>query len=410
MTDLLAKIDRILFASALPMEKPVINNDLGVLIYFATRYDMSKKQEYKAKSLRLLKKLLAIFSEHDYGSGALDGFESVFWTISYLERCKIIESSQELLEDIEESLVLSIDNDITDGLFEIFYGSVGKIQYFLTEDRIKEEKVSKLIIRLLESLWNTKKEKDGRIYWIDKVSFTNDLQFIDLGMAHGICAIFIFLIKLKELGFEHQHIDTMTEGIAKTYFMAENKVKGTSFFPDRYSIENPDHNQINSRLAYCVGDLPVSYAFCYGGQVLNKVEWIAYSKKILEISTYKEVSSSHLKQFSEYDFFDIGFCHGISSILFLFQQLNKCHDDSYIAFKIEYWKEQLLSNTAKVLKTKSKIYYSKSYSKPGEELALDRNSLLNGLCGAALVLLTSDSEATAWCSFLCLDNIKKQND
>ncbi|QLC67181.1 hypothetical protein LPB248_12985 [Flavobacterium sp. LPB0248] len=402
MTDLLKKIDKILFEAAKKMESPVINDDLGVLIYFATRYNATGEILYKRKSVYLLNKLISVFGDYDFSSGSLDGFEGVFWTISYLKKCNIINDSREFLEGIEDSLFQSIQNDINNNMYEVFYGSIGKIQYFLEEDRINEAKVIILINDLINSLWSNKEESDGQIYWIDNVTFKKDFEFIDLGLAHGICSVFLFLVKLKELKFDNEHLDSLINGIVRTYQKAENEVKGTSFFPDRYSIKNKHKNLINSRLAYCVGDLPISFAFCYAGQVINNKEWIEYSKNIIRLSTFKEVSSSNLKQFQEYDFFDIGFCHGISSILYLFYQINKYHNDDFICFKTEYWKNELILNVGKFIKIKEPIYYAKSFNQIEDKRLHSKNSILNGLCGAALVLLAIEYDETDWSSFLCL--------
>ncbi|TPG40746.1 lanthionine synthetase LanC family protein [Flavobacterium pectinovorum] len=402
MEKLFQKIEQKLFQSARNMSRPVLNNDLGTLVYFATRYKISGDEKYKKKSIFLLKEMLVVFNNYDFSSGALDGFESIFWTIDYLEKCKIIEDSNEYLEDITENLFQSIDLDIENEMFEVFYGSIGKMQYFLNEKRITDEKVIELINRLILSLWNSKMEKDGRFYWIDKVSFKKELEFVDLGLAHGIAAIFLFLVKLKELNYENKYLDLLINGLVETFKNAENEIKESSFFPDRYNIKNKILNIFNSRLAYCVGDLPISYAFSYAGNITNNLEWTEYSKQIIKASLVKEVSNSQLKQFGDYDFFDIGFCHGISSILFLLYKINKYHNDDFLDFKIDYWKKELVRNVVKVIKIDGPIYYSKTFGDKESKIELNKNSILNGLCGAALVLLALEHEETDWSSCLCL--------
>jgi hypothetical protein len=402
MNNLLQRIDKVLFASAKKMSNPEINKDLGVLIYFATRYNSSGEEEHKKKSLYLLNNLISVFGDHDFSTGVIEGFEGVFHTVEYLKKCNIIDDSREFLEEIEENLFQSIENDIDDTMFDVFYGSIGKIQYFLNEERIQEEKVIELINQLIDSLWESKTEENGQYFWIDK--FTNDpkLELIDLGLAHGLCAILLFLLRLKELKFNNPHLDPLIYGVIETFKRAENKEKGTSFFPDRYSIKNSHLNLINSRLAYCVGDLPITYAFCYAAQVMKDNELLEYSKQIIKISTYKEVSSSHLKQFKENDFFDIGFCHGIGSILYLFHKINKYHQDDFINFKTDYWKQELIVNINKLIKIKDPIYYPKLYNQVEDKVELNKYSFLNGLCGAALALLALEYDETGWSSFLCI--------
>jgi hypothetical protein len=403
MDSLFKKIDEVLFNSAKNMLNPVINHDLGVLIYFATRYKINKEQLYKKKCIYLLNKFVTIFNDHEFSTGSLDGFESVFLTIEYLKKCKIIDDASSFLEELEDNLYQSIINDIEENMFEVFYGSIGKIQYFLDIDKIKEEKISNLINQLVNSLWESRKEIEGQIYWVDKVRNDEKLEIIDLGMAHGICSVLIFFVRLKELQFNNPNLDSLISGLIKTFKNAENTVKGTSFFPDVYSIKNKHLNLINSRPAYCVGDLPISYAFCYAGRIMNNEEWIQYSKQIIKVNAHAAVSTSSLYYFEEYDFFDIGFCHGISSFLFLFHKINKYHKNDFIDFKIDYWKKELIKNVTKVMKIKETIYYSNSYNEVKYKIPNDKNSFLNGLCGAALALLAVEYDETDWSSFLCLN-------
>ncbi|WP_281234887.1 lanthionine synthetase LanC family protein [Flavobacterium gelatinilyticum] len=403
MDSLFKKIDKILFASAKKMSNPVINHDLGVLIYFAARYKINKEQLYKKRCIYLLNKFVAIFNDHEFSRGSFDGFESVFLTIEYLKKCEIIDDASSFLEELEDNLYQSIMNDIEENMFEVFYGSIGKIQYFLDEDKIKEDKISNLINLFVNSLWESRKEIEGQIYWIDKVKYDEKLEVIDLGMAHGICSVLIFFVKLKELQFSNPYLDNLISGLIKTFKNAENAVKGTSFFPDVYSIKNKHLNLINSRPAYCVGDLPISYAFCYAGRVLNNEDLIQYSKKIIKVNAHATVSTSSLYYFEEHDFFDIGFCHGISSFLFLFHKINRYHENDFIDFKIEYWKKELIKNISKIIKIKGTIYYSHPYNEVRYKVPVNKNSFLNGLSGAALALLAIEYNETDWSRFLCLN-------
>lgn len=400
MEQLLNKIDKILFSTAKSMKAPTMNNDLGTLIYFATRYKITNELIFKKKCLQLLKKFITIFNEFDFKTGMIDGFEGVFNVFTYLEKTQIIVNSKDYLSDIEESLITSIQNDIEVNMFDLYYGSIGKINYFLSEDRINDEEVKILINKLIDSLWVNKKSHLNQYYWTDNFSNDEKFEIIDLGIAHGICAIFLFLLRLKELNFNNDKIQNLIQGIIETFKNAENKVKGSSFYPDRYSLKNPDLNLIDSRLAFCVGDLPIAYSFSYASKVLNDVELMNYSNSILKLSKHKELTSSHLKYFEAYDFFDVGFCHGISSILFFFYKLNILHNDELLNFKIDYWRKELIKNTDKLIKTEKPIFYPKIFNDIYGQKELEFGSFLNGLCGAGLVLQSIEYKDAEWSNFL----------
>lgn len=402
INNLLNKIDKILFESSKEMNNPVIDSDLGALIYFATRYKISNETKYKEHCEVLLNKFISVFSDFNYSTGTLTGFESVFWVISYLEESNLIEDSNLFLEDIEENLFLSVENDIEDNFNEIFYGTIGKVQFLLNDKKIKETKVINLINKIINSLWITKKKLNNQIYWSDKEYEEEHLGYVDLGIAHGICAILLFLVKLKELKFENEYIDTLIYGIIETFTLAESNQRGVSSFPDTYCIKNKDLNMINSRLGFCVGDLPAAYAIGYAGEIFKKEEWQLFSKKIIKKSAYRDISDSQLVYFSDYDFFDIGFCHGMSSILYIYYRVNKWVKDDYISFKIKYWEKELIKNVNKFIEIKDPIYYSKTSSKDKDKLELKKYSFLDGLCGASLALLAIEYDQISWSKFLSL--------
>lgn len=403
MNDLFKKIDKILFESSKNMLNPVINQDLGVLIYFATRFKINKETRYKKKCIYLLDKFITGFNDYEFSIGLFDGFEGVFLTIEYLEKCKIIKDSSFFLESIEENLYQSIAIDIEDNMIEVFYGSIGKIQYFLDVNKIKEDKIFNLINQLVNSLWENKKGTNGEIYWGDKKENDESVENINLGMAHGICSILIFVVKLKELQFNNSHLDDLIYGLIKTFKNAENEIKINSFFPSVYNIKNKDLNVINNRRAYCIGDLPISYALCRAGRIMHNNDWLEYSKLIVEKNIDRTPLTSSVHYFESYDYFDIGFCHGISSILFLFYKINKYHQNDFIDSNIEYWKRELITNVSKFIKIKGTIHNLCTYNKSGDEISNVQNSFLHGLCGAALTLLSIEYDETEWSTFLCLN-------
>jgi len=402
MDNLFNKIDEILFASAKKMLNPVINQDLGILIYFATRYKINKEECYKKKCIFLLNIFIDRFNEHEFSIGLFDGFEGVFLTIDYLEKCKIIEDSSAFLESIEDNLYQSIIIDVENNKFEAFYGSIGKSQYFLDEDKIKDNKIIYLINQLLDSLWESKKELNGQIYWYDKTKNDERLENINLGMAHGICSVLIFLVRLKELQFYNPYLDKLIFGLAKTFNNAKNGINEKSFFPAIYNTKNKHFSIISNRRAYCIGDLPIAYAFCYAGRVMNNNDWIEFSKLILLKNTNLTPSNSSIYYFGHYNFFDIGFCHGISSILFLFYKIHKFHEDDLTISNIEYWKKELVNNVSKFIEIKGDIHKLCTYNKLGDKILDSQNSFLHGLCGAALTLLSVEYNEIEWSKFLCL--------
>ncbi|MCD8411502.1 lanthionine synthetase LanC family protein [Tenacibaculum finnmarkense] len=395
------KIDDLLYDESINMDNPIFDRDLGTILYFSNRYLYSKEIELKVKAEKLLDAFITKFGSYEYEKGILTGFEGVFWVIKQLERSKIISDSEGFLKDIELNLITSINSDILSGNFELFYGFIGKIQYFLTSKE-KLQKVEKLVFESIETLWNCKIEKNEQIYW---ASLEGD-KFIDLGIAHGITGVLTYLTRLKELGFKNKRIDKLIEGVLKTITNSENKINIDCSFPSVYSIDTEfkKNNFYASRLGFCKGDLPIAYALYYYGVTDDNIDVIKKAESVIGLIVGRDISNSSLLHLSEYDFFDIGFCHGISGILFMLSRINQWCKNDNLEKRILYWKRELINNTNKLIAIEktSEIIYSSRYNKFDRMFELDKNSFLNGICGAGLTLLAVENNDYTIGNFLSL--------
>lgn len=388
------KIDDILFSKAIKMENPVIEHDLGALLYFSTKYNYSNEFIYKEKALDLFEKLLDIFSEFDFQTGLLEGFDGIGWVLTYMKKCNIIDSD-ELLKDVDDFLIQSIRLNINTNNFDLLYGSIGKIQFLIDSERYKEKQIIDLIDGIVNKLYETRIEKNKRIYWYDL-----DSEKINLGLSHGLASIFIFLLKLQELNFKNKNIKKMILGIIKSYAYFENKIPGISSFGASFPYTRNDTS--HSRLAWCYGDLGIAYSFLYADTVLKNQNTKIKYNDMLNLLLQREISDSGLVHFYNYSFFDTGFCHGLSGIYYILFKMNEMEPNLILQKKIKYWEDELLKNLNIQLSIEGDIVFPETRQGTDEIYKIEKETMLNGLCGVGLVLLTMKYKKADWSNFFLL--------
>lgn len=392
------KIESILFEKAEKMEIPTIHNDLGALIFEATLYRYTNEDIYKQKTLKLLKTLTQVFGERNLGSGFFEGFEGIFYVIQYLMKCNIIED-EKILEGLEEYLLQSLSIDFKTNHFDPMHGSIGKLLYFINSKNQDKEKVNGLIDQFLNSLYEHRQETDQGIFWYDQNEDNKEL--VNLGMAHGLPGILAFLVRLKELGYKHEHIDTLIEGIIKSFICFKNETKLLSQFPDYFS-EDVHLRNMNSRLGWCYGDLGIANTLLYASKILKRDDLKKEIQTLLNSIVLRRMSNSKLDHYEDYSFFDTGFCHGLSGITYIFQKINNQLKNTTLDKRIDFWKKQLLENLEKQLNIQGDIYLPWYRQNEDSSYTMDQVSVLNGLCGTGLVLLSLHYNQYDWSDFFML--------
>ncbi|SHJ33149.1 lanthionine synthetase LanC family protein [Aquimarina spongiae] len=398
MEKYIKKIESILFDEVIQMEKPTIRNDLGVLIFEATLYRYSNEDIYKQKALKLLKALTETFGNRNLGSGFFEGFEGIFYVVQYLHKCGIIED-ESMLEGLEEYLLQSLSIDFKNNYFDPMHGSIGKLLYYINSQNRDSEKVNGLIDQFLNSLYDHRQETSDGIFWYDKNEDNKEL--VNLGMAHGLTGILAFLLRLKELGYQHELIDILIDGILKSFGSFKNEAKFLSYFPDYFS-EDIDQRNVNSRLGWCYGDLSTANTILYASKILERNDLKKEFLPLINSLVLRRMSNSKLDHYEDYSFFDTAFCHGLGGITYIFQKINNHLNNATLDKRIEFWKKQLLENLDKQLNVEKDIYLPWYRQNSDYAYTVDQVSVLNGLCGTGLVLLSLHYKKYDWSDFFLL--------
>ncbi|GAA4273518.1 lanthionine synthetase LanC family protein [Aquimarina gracilis] len=390
---ILTKLEDVLYTKAEKVNLPIIDEDLGVIIFFATLYNNTKDESYKQKALQLFNKTVKVFADHELNYSMIHGFEGIFWTVNYLYESNILEN-EDILANLEPYLLESIEYDLQNHNYNILHGCLGKIQYYLYSKSVDQEKASNVINRVIQSLYNNRIEENGSINWKDLRLKTG----LNIGFFNGHPAVLKFLVRLKEFGYQNEQIDEMINKLVDTLLQSIQQQDKKVTIRGKQIKEGDQYYSVIE----LHGNLTLAYSLYYTGLVLNRedLKEIAY-QLTLEASS-KDPKNSGIMYFDRYSFQDVGMSHGLGGVTYLLFKLNNWMKDSKIKENIAVWEKEFLKNTDKILSIEEKILMPEIFQKDHNEYPYDKYSLLDGILGSGLVISSLHYNQDNWGNYLAM--------
>ena len=349
----------------------LLEGNTGVMLYLA--YVSENVEESISK---VFKDLIHVISITDQIPNFGVGFGGFSWVILHLVKENKI--SKEYISVIEEVMPL-IENDIKKDLivnnYDLFYGYIGKA--LILFELKKLIKVNDYLLKeIFESIKSNAIKNDAGIYWND---FENR-HLANLGLAHGIPSIIMFLVKYFDHCHEKRSIHNLVLEACK-WILSIKHSDGISQFGTTYGdgIDSKD-----SRLAWCYGDLGIALTLILAGQKINNAELIKSGVGIGEYSCNRLVDMSFVDTNDSGDL-DITFCHGTSGISYMYLRLFEL--TMYPKFKTSasYWLNITLDSLERRLDFHSKNGFNPKEIN-GQMVMAEELGVLNGLAGVGLVL------------------------
>ncbi|WP_299678327.1 lanthionine synthetase C family protein [uncultured Dokdonia sp.] len=324
-----------------------------------------------------------------------DGIAGACWVLELLKEQGKIELEEDIItEEVDEYLLSEMNDFITDNNFDFMHGAIGIGLYYLK--RYQNVTFSKLKFRyerylfvLLEAI-SAKAIKSGdTIHWESNIiSGDYNAEGCNLGLAHGIPSIVVFLSKLGV----YPTFSGITTKLIKPAcnYILNNKInnsKLSSSFPN-WIIKN-EINKSNSRLAWCYGDLGVAISILKASQTLKDDNLLNESIKILKKTTKrKDIKESGVK--------DAGLCHGAFGIMIIYKHF--FDQTNILLFKemSDYW-----ANLSINLATHNDGYAG--FKEYNVTLWKSNQKLLGGVSGIGLAILDYLGESIKWKEVLIID-------
>ena len=225
--------------------------------------------------------------------------------------CYLNDLSSRDLIDLDENVIVEFNNIIQTLInqsakekdFELFTGLIGIGLYCLGNTKLQSYLL--LILEQIEEI--SFRDNDG-IYW--KSRKDNEINF---GHAHGNTSIIVFLILLFKNNIEKEKVKYLVEDSLK-WILSKRNHTGIFSFPCIASYPCIK-THVNSRLAWCYGDLMIAYTLCLAGIEFQNKEFLESGIDIARKLSKIEYKHSGVE--------DAMFCHGSSGVLFIFYKINK---------------------------------------------------------------------------------------
>lgn len=289
----------------------VLDGFSGIILFLAVYY----KFTHDDKVLNVLYEKIEILNAHiqDVKIPTLcGGYSGICWLYRYLEKEQLIESEDinDSLDDLEKyicsfySTYLKNDCDFLHGGLGIaIYFSLVESKYcsFIMDSFLQQLDAKKIVKEPGQCAWETKLLTKGN--WKDVINFS---------LSHGMAPIFCFLSNVYNRT-RNVLAKQLLQQLFKYYKENINREDFSSMYPSWIS-QNPAESFLDSRVAWCYGDLGIAEAINYAGVKLRDEELINYSFNVA-YKTIGRIADSMIK--------DEIFCHGSAGASFMYNQFYK---------------------------------------------------------------------------------------
>ncbi|MCL2727036.1 MAG: lanthionine synthetase C family protein [Bacteroidales bacterium] len=357
----------------------------GVALFFAY-YDriIHKKSGIGAKVVEILEhNMMCIESQSGIPHTICNGIAGFGWLCEHLRKMGFLSRDDiAFLDDLDPYLYSQMMDNIKFGNYDFLHGALGVGTYFI--DRLDKKEVPGYLNDLLTELEESSIPcRNGGVKWMSIIDHKTSKIGYNISLSHGMSAIAALLIRLHQMNFETQRVESLLSGTI--LFILDQIIyqeSSLSYFPSRSKVSGTEA----SRLGWCYGDLGVVCVLRRAAIALRNKEWEEMALKIL-LHTCKR------RDLEENIIRDAGLCHGSAGVAYIFWDLYAKTDIAEFKETVDYW----LDITLQMAKYPDGLAGYKAF-RLEEYGGLEKtDSLLDGIAGIGLALLSClNDHATPW--------------
>ena len=393
----LDRIDQVIEDRFQSENSSLLNGLGGCALYFSNRFIQTNKTKYQDYYIDIIERIIESANLSGLPNQISIGHHgsSVCWVIDQLVSKGLLDEDAKCSSQlIVDQIVMSTNaEELQYNFHDVFYGFIGKAIIVRDHDKEKSSPyISKIIAALINNI-----QEDG-IYWKTPGSFQMGLPFkdtINFGIPHGMCGILLFLIKCFEEFEIHKNLAEPIENSID--WLISQLTKNNNSIPHIMYSEKP---LTSGRLAWCYGDLSIAYTLLRGYEVLKHERARTKAFELLEKAIAKSLKDSGVQNYTKYGYYDMGVCHGTSSVAYMFKKIHHITHDDDINLEAIRWINLTLECLDKYLLQIDSIAILEK-----ENNFIDTSmGLLGGLSGVGLVLISFlDPKLSDWDKLLLLD-------
>lgn len=343
----------------------------GLLLYEFYLWKASTQKTHYAKANQLINQIFENlnndspkFSGASYANGAA-GF---CYVVTMLNKYHFLEISlDEDLVSLDEFLFESALQLIEEQNLDFWHGAFGIVFYFL--ERLDNISIKQNTEFLIEKIIKKAITSDKGL-WLPNIISTEDRDFINLSLSHGQTAFLIILMQAYEKGLCR---DIIPEIVRRGADFVVSQFQESDFGKDKYSFfpikinAQTNEKTFKNRLGLCYGDLNIALLLYHASDFLGDSS-LRRTADLVGLSTLlrKNTKMTLIK--------DAHLCHGAAGVAQCYCTLYKLTGIEAYQKGYEYWIDHTLTFLDQHLEE--------------NDFGNEKGSLLNGLTGIGLVLLS----------------------
>jgi hypothetical protein len=294
------------------------------------------------------------------------GISGILWYIKYLTESNLLDiNCDEVIMPFKNYLLNRILDAIDEDNLDFFYGTCGILMLLMYYNTLTTTEIENVIKKIMSK--EIKLKHNISTYFF---KFKKDEDTYDIGMAHGLCALICIFSNYLHHSLNPEFVSNALNFIISN----KNKSNEISLFPYSVAKQPKKNSNLNSRLAWCYGDLSIALAFWQAGKAFSNEEWKHEAIDIL-------LHCANRKDLKENNVEDAGICHGTAGIAHVFNRFYKETGIKELDEARWYWLEQ----TLQMAKFDDGLAGYKAWQ---GKLGWQNNyGLLEGIAGIGLVLL-----------------------
>ncbi len=168
----------------------------GIALFYYYYSKFIKEEVYAKKARNLIIDVLNSINKGYNFHTFCDGIGGLAWAMEHLTQNNFMKKEDVLfLDDLDEFIYRKMMYDIKNGNFDFLHGAIGNGVYLI--NRVYKKQCINYIKELVDELEKQSiKNKDGSIKWNTIIDFEKEIQGCDLGLAHGMSSVIVFLSKV----------------------------------------------------------------------------------------------------------------------------------------------------------------------------------------------------------------------
>lgn len=367
--------------------KNVTNFDLylgrsGICLFFAYYSNISKRANSELEnSVDILIDSISHYTIENVKE--LTFFAESFWSLCHLYEMKKIDIDiNNYFSSVDRQLYVGMEMLLRKNEYGCINGGISIAMYFYYKYVLGDYRNKFYLDRFVDILRDISLECEDVIRWICTVDYGTYEQGYNLGIAHGIPGILLFLRKLYLNKIKVNEIEILL--LKACNFMLSQKHSletHKSFF---YNVSNLSGVGHDTRLGWCYGDMSVGYAlYMVSLMHLPNFENIKSEAERILIETTRRTNLLDI------GIVDSGVCHGTSSIAHMYHRLYSLTDMLEFRKAAQYW----YGETLKMARPENEYagyklpYYLEDSESDIREL--HNLSFLTGISGIGLSLISA---------------------